>query len=49
MNEPTFEVPAGQRQLFLDDRDIAKIDNLTRTMRRPAKKGPPSTLQNEVE
>ena len=35
----TFQVPAGERQLFLDDVDIAKIENLQRTMHRPAKKG----------
>jgi hypothetical protein len=29
----------GQRQLFLDDNDIAKIENLVRTMHQPAKKG----------
>jgi len=32
-------VPAGQRQLFLDDVGIAKMENLKRTMHRPAKKG----------
>ena len=37
--DPAFQVPAGQRQLFLDDVGIAKIENLTRTMHRPAKKG----------
>ena len=37
--ETGFEVPAGQRQLFLDDVGIAKIENLTRTMHKPAKKG----------
>jgi len=34
-----FTVPAGERQLFLDDVGIAKIENLTRTMHPPAKKG----------
>ena len=34
-----FVVPSKQRQLFLDDVGIAEIDNLTRTMHQPAKKG----------
>ena len=34
-----FTVPAGERQLFLDDVGIAKIESLTRTMHQPAKKG----------
>ena len=34
-----FDVPSGQRQLFLDDRGIAKIENLQRAMHQPAKKG----------
>ena len=37
--EPVLDVPAGHRQLFLDDVGIAKIENLTRTMHTPAKKG----------
>ena len=37
--DPAFQVPAGQRQLFLDDVGIAKIENLTRTMYQPNKKG----------
>ena len=36
---PAFDVPAGERQLFLDDVDIAKIENLERTMHQPAKRG----------
>ena len=36
---PMFQVPAGQRQLFLDDYGIAEIENLKRTMHTPAKKG----------
>ncbi|MBI1927557.1 hypothetical protein HYR99_25355 [Candidatus Poribacteria bacterium] len=35
----TFDVPIGQRQLFLDDVGVADIQNLTRTMHQPAKKG----------
>jgi len=34
-----FNVAFGERQLFLDDHGIAKIENLTRTMHQPAKKG----------
>ena len=37
--DPAFQVPAGQRQLFLDDVGIARIENLTRTMHPPDKKG----------
>jgi hypothetical protein len=32
-------IPAGQRQLFLDDDVIAKIDNLRRTLHQPEKRG----------
>ena len=39
MSTTAFDVPVGQRQLFLDDHGIAEINNLTRTMHRPAKKG----------
>ena len=34
-----FHVPVGERQLFLDDFGIATIENLTRTMHKPDKKG----------
>jgi len=34
-----FKVPAGQRQLFLDDHGIAKTENLKRRMHRPKKQG----------
>lgn len=37
--DPAFQVPAGQRQLFLDDVGIARIENLTRTLHQPDKKG----------
>ena len=37
--DPAFHVPAGQRQLFLDDVGIARIENLTRTLHQPDKKG----------
>jgi hypothetical protein len=39
MNEKPFEVPLGQRQLFLDDHGITEINELHRTMHRPEKKG----------
>jgi len=39
MNLPPFNVPIGQRQLFLDDVGIKYIENLNRTMHQPAKKG----------
>ena len=35
----SIEVPAGQRQLFLDDYCVAKLDGLTRNMHQPEKKG----------
>ena len=34
-----ISVPAGQRQLFLDDHGIAKLENLERTMHQPVKWG----------
>jgi hypothetical protein len=37
--EAEFEVPAGERQLFMDDLGIAATHNLTRTMHQPGKKG----------
>lgn len=37
--EPQFSVPAGQRQLFLDDHGVHKLTNLTRTMHQPRKRG----------
>ena len=37
--DPPFVVPAGERQLFLDDVDIANLQNLVRTMHQPDKKG----------
>ena len=36
---PAFTVPAGQRQLFLVDGGIAKIENLKRTLHQPRKNG----------
>ena len=37
--ETAFQVPVGQRQLFLDDVGIARIENLERTMYSATKKG----------
>lgn len=34
-----FDVPTGQRQLFLDDHGIETLHNLTRTLHQPEKKG----------
>ncbi|MCH2373668.1 MAG: hypothetical protein MK538_05765, partial [Planctomycetes bacterium] len=34
-----FSVPLRERQLFLDEVGVAKIENLTRTLHRPIKKG----------
>jgi hypothetical protein len=34
-----FHVPPGQRQLFLDNYGIARLENLTRTMHQPVKRG----------
>ncbi|MBC8236456.1 hypothetical protein H8E77_43470 [bacterium] len=39
MNSTPFDVTTGQRQLFLDDVGIAYIENLSRTMHQPVKKG----------
>lgn len=36
---PPFQVPLGQRQLFIDDFGIAHIESLTRTPHQPVKKG----------
>ena len=37
--DDTFKAQSGQRQLFLDDLGIERIENLTRSMHQPAKKG----------
>jgi hypothetical protein len=37
--EKAFCVPPGERQLFLDDVGILKVDHLKRTLHQPAKKG----------
>ena len=40
MNNTTeFSVPCDQRQLFLDDVGIERLENLTRTLHQPSKKG----------
>ena len=38
-NDEKFEVPAGQRQLFVDDHGVAEVENLVRTLHQPSKKG----------
>ena len=38
-NDSEFRVPVGQRQLFLDDHGVEKIENLKRTMHQPYKQG----------
>ena len=38
-DKPAFEVVSGQRQLFLDDVGIARIENLQRNLHQPRKKG----------
>ena len=37
--DAAYGVPSGVRQLFLDDCGIAKVENLTRAMHEPVKKG----------
>jgi hypothetical protein len=37
--EETFYVPPGQRQLFLDNDGIAQVENLTRMIHQPVKRG----------
>ena len=40
MNNTTgFNIPCDQRQLFLDDVGIEHLENLTRTLHQPSKKG----------
>jgi hypothetical protein len=39
MNGDSFEVPQGQRQLFIDDHGVASMENLTQTLHQPSKKG----------
>ncbi len=36
---PSFQVPPGQRQLFLDDVGVSKTQNLSRTLHQPEKRG----------
>ena len=37
--EEARSIPAGQRQLFLDDDAVARIENLKRTLHQPEKRG----------
>ena len=39
LNLEPISVPEGQRQLFLDDHGIAKLENLRRTIHQPVKRG----------
>ena len=39
MDQNSFRVPSGQRQLFIDDYGIASVENLIRTLHQPSKKG----------
>ena len=39
VKDDKFAVPTGQRQLFLDDQGVEKIEKLTRAMHPPSKKG----------
>ena len=39
LGDTTFNVREGERQLFPDDYGVSRIENLTRTMHQPAKKG----------
>ena len=47
--DPAFQVSAGERQLFLDDVGIGRIENLRRTMHQPAKKGAVIRIQPGLE
>ncbi len=39
MSADSFEVPRGQRQLFIDGHGVMSMENLTRTLHQPSKKG----------
>ena len=39
MTAKPFQIPLGQRQLFLDDNGVAAIQNLERVLHPPEKKG----------
>lgn len=45
----SFVVPSGRRQLFLDDRGIAEIQNLNRVMHQPEKIGPVITSSDPLK
>jgi hypothetical protein len=38
MTATPFQIPVGQRQLFLDDHGVAAIQSLNRTLHRPERK-----------
>ena len=44
-----FNVPCGQRQLFLDDVGIERLENLTRTLHQPTKKGAVARSANPTQ
>ena len=39
MKPDSFEIPKGQRQLFIDERGVSSTENLVRVLHRPSKKG----------
>ena len=39
MNPTSFEIPKGQRQLFIDGHGVRSRENLTQVLHQPAKKG----------
>ena len=39
MKPESFEIPKGQRQLFIDERGVSSTENLVRVLHRPSKKG----------
>ena len=47
--DPSFIVPSGQRQLFLDNYGIGSMNGLTRTMHQPDKVGPVMTSPNPAQ
>ena len=48
-NDSVLKIPTGQRQLFLDDQVIAKLDNVIRTMHQPDKRGAVIRSPNPVQ
>ena len=48
-NTRDFSVPCGQRQLFLDDVGIERLENLTRTLHQPTKRGAVARSANPTQ